>query len=235
MFSAVKRNFQQLEISKMSINSNIISSITSPVSTLDAVKKICDRAKENSVLKICVPPLFIKKAKEFIGESNITVSTVIGFPFGYSAVEAKLAEIVLAILDGVDEVDVVINIAALKNNDWQYLAHELNALLPVIKNKQKSIGIILETGLLSDDEIVKCCDLYGIAGVDFIITSTGYSERGASRETVKLIRQHLADAIQIVASGNVNDPIFAKDLLETGAAFVWSTHPENLTKAFAAK
>ncbi|MCP9751891.1 deoxyribose-phosphate aldolase [Ferruginibacter sp. HRS2-29] len=217
----------------MSINSNIIASITSPVTTLEVVEKICDGAKENNFPKICVPPLFIKKTKEFIGESNITLATVIGFPFGYSAVEAKLAEIVLAILDGADELDVVINIAALKNNDWQYLAHELNAILPVVKSKQKSIGIILETGLLTDDEITKCCDLYGIAGVDFIITSTGYSDRGASRETIKLIRKHLADAIQVVASGNVNDPIFAKGLLEEGAAFIWSSHAEKLIKTAA--
>jgi deoxyribose-phosphate aldolase len=215
----------------MSINSNIISAILSPVTTVEQVEKICAAAKENGFPKICVPPLFIKKAKGFIGDSNIGLSTVIGFPFGYSAVEAKLAEIVLAIIDGADELDVVINIAALKNNDWQYLAHELNTILPVVKSKNKSIGIILETGLLTDDEIIKCCDLYGIAGVDLIITSTGYSSRGGSRETVLLIRKHLADSIPVVASGNVNEPIFAKDLLEKGAAFVSSEHAEEIVKA----
>jgi deoxyribose-phosphate aldolase len=219
----------------MSINSNIISSCLTPVTKLAEVERICAAAKENGFEGICVPPLFVKKAKGFIGEANIKLSTVIGFPFGYSAVEAKLAEIVLAIIDGADELDVVINIAALKNSDWQYLAHELNAILPVIKSKNKSIGIIPETGLLTDDEIINCCDLYGIAGVDAIITSTGYAARGASRETVKLIRQHLADAIQIVASGNVNDLIFAKDLLEKGAAFVQSEHAEDIIKPAKSK
>jgi deoxyribose-phosphate aldolase len=209
----------------MNINSNIISSVLSPATLVEDVEKICISAQKNGFPKICVPPLFIKKAKEHLGNSDIKLATVIGFPFGYSAVEAKLAEIVLAILDGADELYMVINIAALKNNDWQYLAQELNSILPVIRSKNKALGIILETGLLDNEEIVKCCDLYGIAGVELIITSTGNTAKGATRESVQLIRQHLADAIAIVASGNVNDAIFARDLLANGAAFISTNDP----------
>lgn len=214
----------------MNFANQIISSVLHPDLKLQEVEKLCADAKENGFPKICVPPLFIKKAKSFLENSPVKVSTVIGFPFGYSAVEAKVAEIVLAILDGVDELDVVVNIAALKNNDWQYLAQELSAILPVVQSKQKVIKIILETGLLDEDEMIKCCDLYGIAGVNYIVTSTGFSPRGATRETVKFLRKHLADAIGIVAVGSAIDQQFAKDLIEEGATLISTSNASALIK-----
>ena len=201
-------------------NDQKILSILKPATTIAEVESLCSKAKEQRVTTICIPPLFIKKAKEFVGEVNIKIATVIGFPFGYSAVEAKLAEIVLAILDGVDELDVVINLAALKNNDWQYLAHELNSILPIIKSKNKAIKIIIEAGELTDDEIMKCCDLYGIAGVDFIVSATGYSTHDVTVERIELIRKHLADAVKIIAAGNSINDKFADDLLAAGAALI---------------
>jgi len=142
---------------------------------------------------VCIPPLFVKKAGDLLAGSAIKVATVIGFPFGYSAIEAKVAEIVLAIVDGADELDIVINISAIKNNDWNFIANEINTIMPIIKSRNKIIKVIIESGVLSDDEIIRCCDIYGAAGVDFIKTSTGYAEKGASVRAVALIRQHLAD------------------------------------------
>lgn len=214
----------------MNFANQIISSVLHPDLKIQEVEKLCKDAVELGISKVCVPPLFVKKTKSLLADSPIKVSTVIGFPFGYSAVEAKVAEIILAILDGADELDVVINIAALKNNDWQYLAQELSAILPVIQNKQKLIKIILETGLLEEEEMIKCCDLYGIAGVNYIVTSTGFSPRGATRETVKLLRKHLAEAIGIVASGNSIDKQFAKDLLDDGAIWISTSNPLSLVK-----
>lgn len=187
------------------------------------VEQLCKEAIDNNFAAVCVPPLFVKKAKTFCANTNIKIATVIGFPFGYSAVEAKLAEILLAIVDGADELDMVINIAALKNNDWQYLAHELNHVMTVVTNKQKSIKIIIESGILTDNEIVKCCDLYGIAGVDFMVTSTGYAENGASVNTVKLMRKHLANAIKIKANGGIRTFALAKELIEAGANRIGSS------------
>ena len=201
-------------------NDQKILSLLQPTTTIAAIESLCSKAKAQGVKTICIPPLFIKKAKEFIGGNNIKIATVIGFPFGYSAVEAKLAEVVLAILDGVDDLDVVINLAALKNNDWQYLAHELNSILPIIKSKNKVIKIIIEAGALTDDEIIKCCDLYGIAGVDYIISATGFGSQNATVENIQLIRKHLAEAIKIIAAGNSINDNFADDLLAVGAAII---------------
>jgi deoxyribose-phosphate aldolase len=201
----------------MNIASCVDHTILKPTTLVADVEKLSKEALEYKVAAVCVPPLFVKQAKMLLKNSDVKTATVIGFPFGYSAIEAKLAEILLAIVDGADELDVVINIAALKNNDWQYLAKELNTILPIIKGKQKTLKIIIESGVLTDDEIIKCCDLYGIAGVDFMKTSTGYAEIGATVHAVKLMRKHLADAVKIKASGGIKTYVFAKELIEAGA------------------
>ncbi|CAN5634781.1 deoxyribose-phosphate aldolase [soil metagenome] len=201
----------------MNLAAYIDHTILKPTTTVAEIEKLCSEATTHQFAAVCVPPLFVKKAKQLVSDSDVKVATVIGFPFGYSAIEAKVAEIVLAIIDGADELDVVINISAIKNNDWQFLASELNAILPIIKNKQKVIKIIIESGILTDEEIIKCCDLYGIAGVDFMKTSTGYAEKGASVEAVQLMRKHLASNIKIKASGGIKTYAFAKQLIDAGA------------------
>ena len=201
----------------MNIAGYIDHTVLKPTTTLADVEKLCAEAMNYKFAAVCVPPLFVKKAKKLTAGSEVKVATVIGFPFGYSAIEAKVAEVVLAIIDGADELDLVINISAIKNDDWQFLANEINAILPIVKNKGKIIKIIIESGILTDDEIIKCCDLYGAAGVDFMKTSTGYAEKGASVEAVQLIRKHLADKIRIKASGGIKSYTFAKQLIEAGA------------------
>lgn len=201
----------------MHIASYIDHTILKPTTLVADIEKLCAEAIQYSFAAVCVPPLFVKKAKTLLTGTTVKVATVIGFPFGYSAIEAKVAETVLAIIDGADELDVVINISAIKNNDWQFLAGEINAILPIVRNKNKVIKIIIESGVLTDEEIIKCCDLYGAAGVDFMKTSTGFAEKGATVEAVKLLRKHLADKIQIKASGGIKTYTFAKQLIDAGA------------------
>ena len=201
----------------MNIASLIDHSFLKPTTTITNIENLCIEAKEYGFRAVCVPPLFVKKATELLKDSNIKIATVVGFPFGYSAIEAKLAETVLAIVDGADEIDMVINIAALKNADWQFLAKEINTIMPVVKSKGRIMKLILETGLLNDDEIITCCDIYGAAGADFIKTSTGFAEKDATVESVKLLRKHLADAVKINASGIILTYNAAKQLLDAGA------------------
>ncbi len=197
--------------------SYIDHTILKPTTLISEIEQLCDEAVKHQFAAVCVPPIFVKKAVEYLQESGVKTATVIGFPFGYSAIEAKLAETMLAIVDGADELDVVINISALKNNDWQYLANEINTLLPVIRQKNKVVKIIIESGVLTDEEIIRCCDLYGAAGVDFMKTSTGYAEKGATLEAVQLMRKHLADQVKIKASGGIRTYEFAKQLIDAGA------------------
>ena len=201
----------------MPISKYIDHTILKPTCLVSDIKKLCAEAKQYDFAAVCVPPNFVKLAKELVVGSDVKVATVIGFPFGYSATEAKIAEIILAMVDGTDELDIVANISAIKNGDWQAIADEINHILPIIRSKGKTVKIIIESGVLTDDEIIKCCDIYGIAGIDYLKTSTGYAEKGASVDAVKLFRKNLPDSVHIKASGGIRDYETAKQMIEAGA------------------
>lgn len=201
----------------MKINSYIDHTILKPTTIVAEIEKVCSEAREFEFAAVCIPPPFVEKSKNLLKGTNVKVATVIGFPFGYSAVEAKLAEILLAIVDGADELDVVINIMAVKNNDWQYISNEINHIMPVVKSKDKIIKVIIESGVLTNEELLKCCKLYGAAGIDFLKTSTGYAEKGASVETVRIMRENLPASVQIKASGGIRTYEFARQLIDAGA------------------
>jgi len=202
---------------KMSLNKYIDHTILKPTCLVADIEKLCAEAKQYDFAAVCVPPNFVKLAKEKLLGTTVQVATVIGFPFGYSATEAKIAEIILAMVDGADELDVVANISAIKNGDWSAIADEINHIMPIIRSKNKVVKIIIESGVLTDDEIIKCSDIYGIAGIDYLKTSTGYAEKGASVEAVKLFRKHLPDQVQIKASGGIRDYATAQSMIEAGA------------------
>lgn len=199
------------------LNTYIDHTILKPGLLLADVDKVCDEAIANQFAAVCIPPLMVKHVREKLIGTGVKTATVIGFPFGYCAVEAKIAESILAIIDGADELDVVINYTAIKNQDYILLANEINHLMPIIKNKNKIVKVIIESGVLTDDEIITCCDIYGAAGVDFMKTSTGYAEKAASVSAVALMRKHLPEAVKIKASGGIKTYAFAKELIDAGA------------------
>lgn len=217
----------------MKIASLIDHQFLKQTATIADIEQLCSEASANGFRAVCVPPLFVKKATELLKDSSVRIATVTGFPFGYSAIEAKLAETVLAMVDGANEIEMVINISAIKNADWQYLAKEINTILPVVKSKGISMKIIPETGILDDNEIITCCDIYGAAGVDVIKTSTGFGVKGASIESVQLLRRHLADAVKINASGSIQTYNFAKQLLDSGAFCISPENSINIVKEAA--
>ncbi len=202
---------------ELKLNGYIDHTILKPTTLVADLEKLCAEAIHHQFAAVCVPPNFVKLAAAMVQPHGVKVATVIGFPFGYSAIEAKIAEIVLAMVDGADELDVVANISAIKNGDWEYLANEIGHIMPVIKSKQRVIKVIIESGVLTDDEIIKCCELYGVAGIDYLKTSTGYAEKGATVEAVKLFRLHLPELVQIKASGGIRDHVFARELVAAGA------------------
>ena len=201
----------------MTLNAYIDHTILKPTTLVADIEKLCAEAVEYGFAAVCVPPNFVKTAKALVAGSAVKVVTVIGFPFGYSAVESKIAEIILAVVDGADELDIVANISAIKNADWAYLANELGHILPIVRSKKKIIKVIIESGLLTNEEIIKCCELYGVAGIDYLKTSTGYAEKGATIEAVQLFKAHLPSNVQIKASGGIRDYTFASQLVAAGA------------------
>lgn len=201
----------------MNFANHIDHTLLEPTVRIASIEQLCKEAIDNNFRAVCVPPLFVKKAKGLLKDRNVKLATVVGFPFGYSAIEAKLAETVLAIVEGADEIDMMINIAALKNGDWQFLAREINTILPIIKNKGKKLKVIFETGLLTDLEIRTCCDIYGAAGVDAVKTSTGYFATAVTTNTVKMLRDYLAEAISINVCDEIDSYDAANDFINAGA------------------
>lgn len=198
-----------------------------PTATMANIELLCEEAIQYGFAAVCVPPMFVKKAKELISGTNIKLATVIGFPFGYSVLEAKLSETVLAIVDGADELNVVINLVALKNKDWQYLAKELNTILAVVRKSERQLKVIIEAGSLTSEEIIACCDLYGAAGIDFIQTSTGYAENPVSMQSIKLIRTHLANAVQL-KHGDAIEPGLVSEYINAGITRITCADPVKL-------
>jgi deoxyribose-phosphate aldolase len=201
----------------MDIAAYIDHTVLKPTTLLADVTQLCNEALEHRFAAVCVPPHFVATARQLTINSDVKTATVIGFPFGYSSITAKVAEIKKAIQDGADELDMVINLSALKNNDMDYLAKEIVTCLQPVRLHRKIIKIIIESGILIDEEIIACCDLYAKHKVDFMKTSTGYAEKGASLHAVSLMRKHLPSTIAIKASGGIRTFAFAKELIEAGA------------------
>lgn len=201
----------------MNLASFIDHTLLKQTSTLAGIEQLCAEAAAYGFYAVCVPPSFVNRAKNILSPTHVKVATVIGFPFGYSATEAKVAECVLALIDGADELDVVINLIALKMNDWEYITKEISLLTGIVHNKQKAIKVIIESGELSNDEIIKCCTSIGTLNIDYMKTSTGYAEKGASVEAVQLMRKHLPPGVGIKASGGIRSYDFALSLVEAGA------------------
>lgn len=187
------------------------------VTTTADIDRICNEAREYRFAAVCVPPYFVQDAKKLLEGSGVNVATVIGFPFGYHHYNTKLQEARIAIEEGADELDMVMNLSAFKSNDLAYVETEAGALSNLTTAEGKTLKVIIESGILSDEEIIKCCELYRHYPVQFLKTSTGYAESGASVAAVRLMRQHLPETILIKASGGIRTAAFAKELLEAGA------------------
>ncbi|HVY75597.1 MAG TPA: deoxyribose-phosphate aldolase [Puia sp.] len=200
-----------------SISSYIDHTVLKPVCGFGDVEKLCAEAIQYGFAAVCIPPYVVDLAVKHTHGSPVKTATVIGFPMGYSSVQSKLVETRLAIEQGADELDVVINLIALKNGQWDYLEKEMRQLVELIHQHDRVIKVIVESGLLTPEEIVRCCRLYGPMGIDFMKTSTGYAEKGASVADVQLMRKELPASVQIKASGGIRSYAFAKELIEAGA------------------
>lgn len=202
---------------KPDIASYIDHTILKPTTTLQEIKKLCNEAMQYGFAAVCVPPPLVRNAKVALKDSPVKIATVIGFPFGYSIARSKIFEVSQAIDDGADELDVVINLIALKNGVWQYLESEIKHIVEAAHKNGRLLKVIIESGVLTDDEIIRCCEIYAAAGADFLKTSTGYAEKGATVEAVQLMRAHLPSHIKIKASGGIRTYDFAKQLIDAGA------------------
>lgn len=202
----------------MNLASYIEHTILKPTTTIAEVDKICLEASEEGFVGVCVPPKYVQAARKLLDGSGVKVSTVVGFPLGFGSIETKVKEIETAIHSGADEVDMVIDLGALKSGDWKHLEEEITTCLKPIYAAGKVIKVIVESGILTANELRACCELYSKYEIDYMKTSTGFADKGVTVEAVKLMRTHLPQRIGIKASGGIRSYRFAMDLIEAGAA-----------------
>ncbi len=200
----------------MNIAKTIDHTILKPNVTDAEVIKVCDEAKEYGFFSVCVNPYFVPLVAEQLKGSDVKVTSVIGFPLGANTSIIKAAEAKQAVEDGANEIDMVINVSALKDGKYDFVQSDIKAVVDAIAGKA-ILKVILETCLLTKDEIVKASELSKAAGANFVKTSTGFSTGGATEEDVKLMKQTVGDALEVKASGGVRDFETAKKMIEAGA------------------
>lgn len=194
----------------------------SKVATADDIMKLCEDAKKYHFPCVCVSPYYVKAASEYLADSTTEVCTVIGFPNGYNTLETKQYEAIDAIHNGAKEIDMVINIQALKNKDYDYVKNEIETIRDSIDGKV--LKVIIETCLLNDDEIIKMTEICNETFVNFIKTSTGFDKEGATLHAVKLIAKHKGEVLEIKASGGIKNADDAIKFIEAGATRIGTSH-----------
>ncbi|UXR74066.1 MULTISPECIES: deoxyribose-phosphate aldolase [unclassified Staphylococcus] len=202
----------------MNYEKYIDHTLLKPESTRQQIDKIIEEAKEYNFKSVCVNPTHVAYSAEKLADSDVLVCTVIGFPLGASTSEVKACETKDAISKGADEIDMVINIGALKDGRYDDVQADIAAVVEA--SGDKTVKVIIETVLLTDEEKVKACELSKAAGADFVKTSTGFAGGGATPEDVKLMKDTVGDALEVKASGGVRNLADFQAMLEAGATRV---------------
>ncbi len=187
-----------------------------PETTKSQIQSLCEEAREYSFASVCVNPTWVKYAADLLQGSDVKVCTVIGFPLGATTPETKAFETKNAIENGAEEVDMVINIGALKSGDLELVEQDILAVTNAAKGKALT-KVIIETCLLTEEEKIRACELAVKAGTDYVKTSTGFSTGGATVEDIALMRKTVGPNIGVKASGGVRSPEDAQQMIEAGA------------------
>lgn len=199
----------------MELNSYIDHTNLKNTATLKDIETLCNEAIKYHFHSVCVYPYYVPLASELLKGSSVEVCTVIGFPMGMNTKETKVYEAIDAVEKGATEIDMVINIAALKNKDYEYIKEEIEEIRDAIDGKV--LKVIIETCLLTDKEIVKMTEICNETFVNYIKTSTGFSDCGAKVEDIELINDHKNEVLEIKASGGIRDLKTAEDMINAGA------------------
>ena len=199
---------------------NVAQYIDHTILNADATKadiqRICEEAKEYNFKTVCIQPYWVKYAKEILEDSEVGITTVIGFPLGANTTEIKVAEAKLAVAEGASDVDMVINIGALKSEDYDTVLNDIKAVVDAVSGKA-IVKVIIETSLLKKSEKIRASELAKQAGADFVKTSTGFSTGGATLDDVQLMRATVGPDMGVKASGGVRTYEDAKAMIEVGA------------------
>lgn len=183
-------------------------------STWEQIKTLCDEGVKYGCASVCIPASYVKQADEYL-DGKLKVCTVIGFPNGYSTTAVKVFETENAVRNGADEIDMVINVGWVKDQKWDSLLEEIKAVKLACGGR--ILKVIVEACLLTEEEKIKMCEIVSASDADYIKTSTGFSTGGATREDVKLFKEHVAPDVKIKAAGGISSLKDAEDFIALGA------------------
>ena len=186
--------------------------------TWEEIKAICDDGIKYGTASVCIPASYVKRAAEYV-EGKVKICTVIGFPSGYSTEASKCFEAADAVINGADEVDMVINVGWLKDGLYDKVLHEIKSVRAEIDSVKSGVilKVIIETCLLTDEEKIKMCEIVSESGADYIKTSTGFSKGGATFDDIKLFKAHVAPQLKIKAAGGISSIADAEEFIKLGA------------------
>lgn len=197
------------------IASYIDHTLLKAFATWEQMVALCDEAVKYKTASVCIPPNYIKRVKDKYGD-NLMIATVIGFPLGYMTTEAKACETEVALKDGADEIDMVINVSDVKNGDYEAVLEEIKALKAICKDKV--LKVIIETCYLTEEEKIKMCEIVTEAKADYIKTSTGFGTAGATLEDIKLFKEHIGPDVKIKAAGGIRTKEDMEAYIEAGVS-----------------
>lgn len=202
--------------------------LLSQTATWEEVRQICDDAVTYRAASVCIPPCYVKRAAEYL-QGKMPVCTVIGFPNGYNTTAVKLYEAREALENGADEIDMVVNLGAVREGDYGAVENEIRALKELCGSRV--LKVIIETCLLTEDEKIRLCQAVTGAGADFIKTSTGFSTGGATFADVALLAEHVGPSVRVKASGGISSFSDAEKFMELGASRLGTSRIIKLAKA----
>ena len=214
----------------MEYNKYIDHTNLKPFATLNDIMKLCSEANYYKFKSVCVNPAYVETAKELLNGSEVLICTVIGFPLGQNTTDVKKFEVIDAISKGADEVDVVLNVAEMKNKNYDYILNELKEIVKAADGVL--VKLILETCYLTDEEIIKACQLASEAGIDFVKTSTGFGTQGATVEAVKLMKNNINSNMKVKASGGIKTKEDFLKMIDAGAERIGTSNGVQIMEGF---
>lgn len=225
------------------LNKYLESTLLKPEATIDQIQDLCREACENHFRSVCVNPCYVEAAKKTIaeieddeeGRDHVKVVTVVGFPLGASATQVKSFEAAYACMQGAEEVDMVMNIGAFKSGDYKYVSDDINSVVYAASEYDALTKVIIETCLLSREEIMKACELVQNAGAAYIKTSTGFNKEGAVAENVFLMRGSISQEVKVKAAGGIRTLEDTLEMIEAGADVIGSSSCKKIIDEFNAR
>lgn len=199
------------------INKYIDHTLLSPETTSNQMEDFCKEASYYNFASVCIPPVYVGLASKLLKDTDVAVCSVVGFPFGYQDINTKTSEAKHLMEQGADELDVVVNLAALKSGNWDLLKDEIDRISTAIQLKDKIMKLIFETGRLTPEEIYKLCLICLEFRIDFAKTSTGFNGPGANVELIAFMKANLQGKVKIKASGGIRSYSDAISMIQAGA------------------